>query len=91
MLVARRVPIARTEANIFSSLKNNGILQSHGEWLSRDSDLGRNCLEKGSVATDRPLIVVYIQCLGEYKEPCPIPDKTTFNEMVTQCPMSLHS
>ena len=39
MLVTRRVPIARIEADIFSSLKSNEVLQSHGEWLSREFDL----------------------------------------------------
>ena len=71
------MPIARIEANIFSSMKSNGILQSHGGWLSRDSDLRCNCLKKESVATNRPLIVVYIQCLGGYKESCSSPDETS--------------
>ena len=83
MLVTRRVPIARIEANIFSSMKSNGILQSHGGWLSRDSDLICNCLKKGSVATDRPLIVVYIQYLGGYKESCSSPDETTLKKKKT--------
>ena len=78
MLVTRRVPLARIGANIFSSMKSNGILQSRGGWLSRDSNLRRNCLEKGSVAIDRPLIVVDIQRVGGYTEPCPSLDKTIF-------------
>ena len=76
MLVTRRVPIAFIEANFASSTKSNEILQSHGGWLSRDPDLRSN-LEKGSVAINRPPMVVNIQCLVGYKESCPSPDKKT--------------
>ena len=46
----------RIYADIFTSMKSNGILQSHLERLSRDSDLRCNNLEEGSVAIVHPLI-----------------------------------